>query len=165
MSRRVVASLVVLAVIAAVAVSAWVAWDRYTATPHYATTKALQAMSDRDWESFQRWVDVGSVVKVAVKEQAGGQPVPSGFESQARDLLRQRVTGGIRGVPENVPFLALVFSGVVHDAVATGSTATAVISADSGGRSVRMDLKLRRIGGSWRVVEVSNASDLLRQGL
>ena len=45
-------------------------------TPQYAALKTLQAVSDRDWPAFQRWVDVDSVVTLGRDgggREAGGE--------------------------------------------------------------------------------------------
>lgn len=168
--RRGVGCAVAVAVVAVVVAAAFLAWTGYTATPQYAALKMLQAVSDRDWSGFQRWVDVDSVVTLAVtaeveKRAGSASAVPSGVVKAAvpaaTQALRVRISSGVPGVPRDVPLAALVAGGVVRGASVTGEEADVTANAEVGGRVLRLDLRLRRQAGRWRVVEVRNAGDVL----
>lgn len=149
---------------------AFVAWTIYAATPQYATLKAIQALSARDYPAFARWVDVDAVAANAtdavLRSRLGAAP-PAALRDTAvaavKAGIRERVSAGIPGMPTDVPLVALVFGHVVDGASQTDDQA--YVTAVPPGRSVRLDLRLRRENGVWRVVEVRNAAQVLGSGL
>ena len=160
-----VAVVLVVAVLAAAA--GYVLWARYTATAQYATLKALQAVSWRDYDEFSRWVDVDTVVDRAIEAGAVTPPaaVREAIERSAKAAIRHRVTQGMRGVPRDVPFVALLVGNVIRSVRVTGDDADVTAETTSARRRLRFDLRLRREDGRWRIVEVRNASELLLGGL
>lgn len=163
-----VAVVLVVAVIAGAA--GYVMWTRYTRSPQYATLKALQAVSWRDYDEFRRWVDVDAVVDdaIAAGTPAGAEPpaaVRDAIEGSVKAGIRQRITQGVGGVPRNVPFAALMFGDVIRGSSITGEDAYVTAETTSGTRDLRFDLRLRRQGERWRIVELRNASELLLNGL
>jgi hypothetical protein len=169
MARRGRTGIVVtLIVLVALAAGAFVAWRWYTTTPQYATLKALQAVSDRDWPAFQQWVDVDRVVGAAAdgalpRTSLGSDPaIRTRVLADGKTTLRKRIEQGVPGVPPNVPFPALMASGIVSGGTDSGTGAFVGVHSDHGGRSLTLDLRLEQQATGWRVTEVRNAQDLLR---
>jgi NhaP-type Na+/H+ or K+/H+ antiporter len=151
-----------LVVVVVLAAAAFLGWLWYTSTPQYAVLKAVQAITYRDYASFSYWVDVDKTVNAAVSSAVPIQALQAPVASQAKRQLQQRIEQGLPGVPQNVPTIALLTSGVVKGASVVGDTAYVTAQVPIRGSQVRFDLQLAKEGGRWRVVAVRNAAEVLR---
>ncbi|HEY8109103.1 MAG TPA: hypothetical protein VIF43_03780 [Patescibacteria group bacterium] len=175
--RRIVAAVAVAAVIAAIA--ALGVWLYIKDTPQYALYLTGQALQNRDYAEFTKYVDIDAVVYTAVdqeitkteKQQTDQTVIPADddfdrlgrrftddFTSTLRPALAAEIKREVRTQVESGEFRQQIHSDSVTDTYGKvrsvdrkGDTAQVVVVADNGRD---FTIKMRKVEGRWRIYEL-----------
>jgi DNA-directed RNA polymerase subunit RPC12/RpoP len=162
---------------------------RWTKSPAYTIRQIQKALAEHDYVSFQRYVDVDSVISRLLDDvlalnlsEAGDDDTGAAFGAGMVKLMKPRLVdeakqqvsrfvegGGSGGT--NADFgkfddveKAQKFLGVVHDR-REGKTALIGIAFTNSQERVShvIELRLRSKDGGWQVAEISNVRELSRE--
>ena len=175
--RFIVGALAVIALIAVVA--ALGVWLYIKGTPQYSLYLAGQAVENRDYAEFTKYVDIDAVVNTAVdqavaktkKQQIDRTAIPAdddfdrlgrrftdSFTKTLEPALAAEIKREVRQQVESGTFLQRIHSDSVIDTYGKirsidrkGDTAYVTVVDDSG---YDFTIKLRRDGDHWRIYEL-----------
>jgi hypothetical protein len=170
----IVAALVLIAML----VGAGLWWLDYTRSPAYSLGQLAQAVQDRDWNGFQKYVDieavVGQVVDAAVSGSVKGDTLGLGslvtglantakpaLVQQAKETLRQSIEASAATAGAAAGSLAGFFiANQVKSVTYVGDEALVTVAVPYSGKVFDVRLKMKRVDDHWRVTGIENVLDL-----
>jgi hypothetical protein len=177
----VAAALLGVLLLAGLGVVAW--WVSFTRSPAYSIEQLSTAMRHRDWDGFQKYVDVEAIAAGAFGALESEPAAQDSAETSVADTeyvqmmghgLADTVNEGIKYAFDKGPSSATLAGSVFSTAITardvksvayTGGEAAVVVEIPlAEGGSTDVKLRMKRVGDHWRVVAVENAAELVGGG-
>lgn len=158
---------------------------RFVQSPLYSLKLASDAVANRDWESFQKYVDVDALASQIVEEAASlaleesgsedlgdfGEALFEGFvelakpalKSEIKEIIREDVESGrFQEAEEEPDLLSVIFASRSAEVQINGKIAKVTLSTDS----YKAVLRMRKKDGYWQLFAIDNLREIAeKEGL